>query len=269
MVMILIFIFILGLVVGSFLNVVIYRLKKGGKFFFDRSRCPHCKKELKVLDLVPVFSFLFSRGHCRYCKKKISWQYPLVELGTAFIFFFTFLKLDLLKLNIPYIAVFGSFPLFVFFSFILSSLIIIFVYDLRNYLIPDFVLVPSILATFFIISLSYSIFKNFPISENILGALLFSGFFLFQYFVSSGRWIGGGDIKLGLLLGLILGWKLALVSLILAYIFGALIALILIALKKKTRKDILPFAPFLIISFVFSLFYGPLVLNWYLNFLFG
>lgn len=263
----LVLIFILGLIVGSFLNVVIYRLKNGGNIIWDRSRCPHCKKTLGFWDLIPVLSFLAFKAHCRYCRKNISWQYPLVELGAAITFIVVFLNLDLLKNNFFYIAGLGSISVFIFFCFILSLTIVIFVFDLRYYLIPDVVLIPGILVTLGMFLLSFASSGKFSFFNNILGALIFSGFFLVQYFLSRGRWVGGGDIKLGLFLGLILGWKFTIVCLFLAYLSGAIVAIFLIILKKKTRKDILPFGPFLISAFVFSLFYGNYFLNLYLNFL--
>ena len=260
-----IFIFILGLIIGSFLNVVVYRLKNGGKIFFDRSRCIYCKKDLKVLDLIPVFSFLILKGCCRNCKKKISCQYIFVELGTAIAFVLTFLKLNLLESNFPVFSSFGPTFSFFFFLFIFSLMIVIFVYDLKYYLIPDAVLIPGVLVTLIVLLFAQLFYNNFSIFDNILGLVIFSGFFLFQYLISRGEWIGGGDVKLGILLGLILGWKVALVCLFLSYILGAFVAVVLIIFRRKTKKDILPFGPFLIFSFILSLFYGPFILNWYLN----
>lgn len=259
------FIFIFGLIVGSFLNVIIFRLKNGGRIILDRSKCLYCKKELQVLDLIPVLSFLFFQGRCRYCNKKISWQYPLVELVTALSFLLIFLNIDFLKINFPVFALWGDITLFLFFVFILSSLIVIFVYDLRYYLIPDIILLPAIIVVVAILVLA--VFSSyFFVLGNFFGALVFSGFFLAQYLISKGKWVGGGDVKLGILLGLILGWKLALLCLFLAYIAGALVASVLILLKKKTRKDVIPFGPFLIASFLVCLFYGTPILIWYLSF---
>ncbi len=263
--MISIFVLILGLVVGSFLNVVIYRLKNGGRIIADRSKCPYCKKELQVLDLIPVLSFLFFKGRCRYCKKKISWQYPLVELTTALSFILIFLNINFLGSSFPAFALWGDIILFLFFVFYLSSLIVIFVYDLRYYLIPDVVLLPAILLVLAILVFAVPS-SYFFILDNFFGALVFSGFFLAQYLISKGKWVGGGDVKLGILLGLILGWKLALVSLFIAYVTGAIVASALILLKKKTRKDVLAFGPFLIASFIIVLFYGQVILSWYLGF---
>jgi len=256
----------LGLIVGSFLNMVIYRLKNGGKLALDRSRCTKCKKELGILDLIPVLSFLLLKGRCRYCKKKISWQYPIVELATGIIFVFIFLNTELLKNNIPILGGSSSLIIFAFSALVTAALIIIFVYDLKYYLIPDIVLTPSIVISVLFFLVLATLGGSYPLLSNLLGALIFSGFFFFQYAISKGKWVGGGDIKLGLLLGFVLGWKLSILALILAYVSGSIIALTLIALKKKTRKDILPFGPFLILSSFICMFFGEAIIYWYLNY---
>lgn len=260
-------IFILGLILGSFLNVVIYRLKNGGTIVSGRSKCPKCKKKLSFLDLIPVFSFIFLKGKCKYCKKKISWQYPLVELASAFLAVFVFVNLGIVKNNFEVFSSFNEYFLFGILIYLFLSLLVIFVYDLLHYLIPDVVLLPALLFSVFIFLGTYFTGVNFSLIQHVLGMIIFSGFFAIQYFISKGRWVGGGDIKLGLFLGLILGWQLTLVSLFLAYVVGALVALVLMATKKKTRKDILPFGPFLIAASFISFFYGQAILDWYLRIL--
>lgn len=261
----LIIIFLLGLVVGSFINVIIYRLKNGGDIFFDRSKCPNCKKKLGVFELIPILSFIFSKGRCRHCNKKISIQYPLVEFITALFFVFTFLNNSFLSDNLSFLEK-NSINIFFFYSFLFSCLIAILVYDLKYYLIPDSIVFLALTLSIIYISVLVFLSGNILlIISNIAGALIYSGFFFFQYILSKGVWVGGGDIKLGLLLGFVLGWKLSILSLILAYVAGAFIAVALIGLKKKTRKDILPFGPFLIGSTILALFYGEIIINWYLN----
>lgn len=166
-------IFIFGLAVGSFLNAVIFRLEeeesviwsdaregvKGAKnnsftavipkIHFTRSHCPHCRRTLKWHDLIPVFSFLFLRGKCRYCGKKISWQYPVVEIATGLIFLLIFWKIWTPKLVLEGIGLYPEQVLAsIYWLYIASVLIIIFVYDLRHYLIPDKILFPAIAITF-------------------------------------------------------------------------------------------------------------------------
>ncbi|NTU69347.1 prepilin peptidase [bacterium] len=264
--LIVIYIVILGLIIGSFLNVVIFRIKNGENFVKGRSHCMHCKKTLSVLDLIPVISFLLLRGKCRYCKKKMSIQYPLVELATSFLFLYLYFNLDLLKFNLYAFSNVNNVFLYLLFMFFIMILLVIFVYDLKYYIIPDEVVVTGFLVAVFAIFYSYFFVANFSLLDNALGMILFSGFFAIQYFVSKGNWVGGGDIKLGLFLGVILGLKLTVVSLMLAYISGAAISLILIGLKMKTRKDIIPFGPFLILASFVSFFYGNAIISWYLGF---
>ncbi|MCD6410787.1 prepilin peptidase [bacterium] len=252
-------IFIFGLLVGSFLNSVIYRIKNNKKIVFDRSKCPHCGHILNWFDLLPLLSFILLRGKCRYCQKSISWQYPLVELFTALIFI---LPLVFPNNFLPSDIFFAGFWQILCYYFLLSAvLIVIFVFDLKYYFVPDKVLFLGILIS---VLFNVLIFRELLISK-ILGALLFSSFFLFQYLISKGKWIGFGDVKLGALLGFVLGWKLSLVNLFLSYLIGAIISIGLIAVQKKTLKSEIPFGPILIIGFLVSLLWGNEIILWYFN----
>jgi len=266
-----IFIFLIGLAVGSFLNTVIFRLKSHQPILFSRSRCPQCKKILAWYDLIPLISFILTFGKCRYCKKPISWQYPIVELITGILFVLGFIKiLSTQKLT-------NVWPIFVFnllyFWFIFSVLIIIFVYDLRFIIIPDKVIYPALVLTTLgnlVLDLLAKSSFTFPDSRFISG--LFAGFLSFAFFlilvlVSRGRWMGQGDVKLSLFLGLILGWPHILVCLFLAFVLGALIGLLLVVLKKKSLKDQIPFGPFLTSSCLLTIFFGSALLSWYLSLL--
>lgn len=259
------FVFFLGLIFGSFINVVIYRLKHGGTVISGRSKCPKCKKTLGFFDLIPILSFVFLGGKCRYCNRKISYQYPIVELSSGIILLLIYLKLDYIKTQFDVFSQANDIILFIFLGFFFLSLLAIFVYDLFYYIIPDSVILPLVLVSVLYYGLSYVLGIDFSLSDHVLGMFLYSGFFAAQYFLSKGKWVGGGDIKLGLALGLILGWQLTLVSLMIAYIAGSVISIILIGLGKKTRKDIIPFGPFLIASAFISLFWGNLFIDWYLG----
>jgi len=255
--MVYIFIFLLGLAVGSFLNCLIYRLEKNESFVGGRSYCPHCKHALQWIDLIPLISFFFLGGRCRYCHEKISVQYPIVEIATAVIF--------LLIFNIfPPISHMAEVINLIFLFYIASSLIVILVYDLKFYLIPDKVLFPAI-----IITLLYRLLLagEGGIWNYILAALAASGFFLFLFLLSRGEWMGFGDVKLAILLGLLLGFPNILVGLFLAFLFGAIIGLGLLFLKKKGLKSEIPFAPFLIIGTFLAMFFGIQLIQWYSNFL--
>jgi leader peptidase (prepilin peptidase) / N-methyltransferase len=236
---------VLGLVIGSFLNVVIFRLKSG-KTLNGRSQCLHCKHILSAWDLVPVFSFVFLRGKCRYCDGKISWQYPMVELFTAIFFWLAALKYGGPGVDLMFAAILGSF------------LIVIAVYDLKHYLILDKVVFPGI-----VIAAIYSIASGHVIS-GLAGAAAVSGFFYLQYLVSRGRWIGFGDVKFGLMLGLIGGWPVALLTLFLAYMLGAVTGVSLIAAGAKQLGSKLPFGTFLSFAAIITMLYGQEILDWYM-----
>jgi len=237
--MLYILIFILGLSVGSFLNVVICRLKTKETIIFNRSYCPKCRVILKWYDLIPVLSFLLQRRRCRYCKKKISWQYPVVEISTGLLFCLIF-NLQFTIFNLIYYFI------------IISFLIIIFVYDLKHYIIPNRIVYPGI-----IISLLYLLFIAYDsLFLYLLSAFIASGFFLALVLVSKGKWMGLGDVKLAFLMGLILGWPSILLALFLSFLSGAVIGVGLIVFGKKGFKSQIPFGPFLAGSTILIMFYN-------------
>jgi prepilin signal peptidase PulO-like enzyme (type II secretory pathway) len=245
------FIFLFGITVGSFLNCVIYRLEKNESFLRGRSYCPHCKHILSWQDLIPLLSFLTLKGKCRYCHQKISWQYPFVELATGVLFIFVTYH------TFPNLLVTGSWLL------ITSFLIVIFVYDFKHYLIPDKVIYPAIFTSFLCNLILHS---KFYILNSIYSALGASAFFLSIFLISRGKWLGFGDVKLGFLMGLFLGFPNILVSLFFAYLIGAIIGIGLIFAKKKTLKSEVPFGPFLVTGTFVALFWSNQLINWYLIF---
>jgi leader peptidase (prepilin peptidase)/N-methyltransferase len=250
--MIEVILFIFGLFFGSFLGVLSDRLVSGESFIKGRSHCDKCKKELGVLDLIPVLSFLYLSGKCRYCKTKLSISYPLIEILTGVLFFliYYFFKNESLI------------TLFYYFS-TLSGFIVIFFSDLKYGIIPDKIVVPlSILSILYILFIKSELLLPNLISG--VGAFLF--FIIVSYtffFLTKKESMGGGDIKLSLLLGLFLGFPGIIVSLYLAFLTGAFISIILILWKKKTSlKDSLPFGPFLIMGAVISFFSGSLLFHY-------
>ncbi len=285
-------VFAFGLAIGSFLNAFIYRLevrqglvltkgKHKGKHkpsvLRGRSFCPHCGHTLAWQDLIPLLSFLFLRGRCRYCKQRISFQYPLVELATGVVFLFIF--------NFQF-SISNEFSILQFFNilylFILaSSLITIFVYDLKHYLIPDKILYPAIGLAFLwrifeFLNLGFAQsfdwapgrmagWISMPLIQAILAGILASVFFFAIYLVSKGKWMGFGDVKLAFLLGLFLGWPSIVVALFSAFCLGAVAGIALIAFKKKGLKSEVPFAPFLIIGTAIAFFFGSDIMSWYLG----
>jgi len=240
-------IFILGLVVGSFLNVVIIRLETKESILLARSHCPKCKKTLKWYHLVPVFSFLIQKGKCAYCHKKISWQYPILEISTGLLF----LIIIIFNLNL------------FFYLIITCFLIIIFAYDLKHYIIPDKIIYPAIVIVFI-----FNLITNYQLpvtSYWLLSAFLASGFFLFLVLISRGKWMGMGDVKLAFFMGLVLGWPNILLALFLSFILGAVIGVALIILKIKKLKSQVPFGPFLVASTFIAMLFGEQIINWYIG----
>lgn len=241
-------VFITGLILGSFLNVVIYRLKELETIVLTRSHCPECKAELKWYDLIPFLSFIMLKTKCRYCGKPISWQYPLVEFGTALMFVLIFWQ-------------FGNTLGAYFLMLITLFLIVIFVYDLLHSIIPDEMVYPAI-----IIALIYLVIGNMAnFKLALISALIGGGFFIILYLLGKGKWMGFGDVKLGVLMGLLLPYPKILPALFIAFVLGTIVGLILIVFKKKTIKSEVPFGPFLIIGTYFAIFYGDKILNWYLQ----
>ena len=245
---------IFGLIVGSLLNVIIFRLKSGDKIVWARSKCLHCGHQLSAADLVPILSYVFLRAKCRYCHKKIDWQYPAVEGVTAVIF-----VLGYLKFLSPVLTV-ANLPAYLIFLFFSGVLLVIFVYDLKYYLILDEVTLPAWLFAFLANWL-----LGFSIFSLLLASLVLAGFFLFQFILSKGKWIGGGDIRLGLVMGAMLGWPMVLVALLLSYITGAAVSLGLLVFKQKSWGDQIPFGTFLTLATVVVLLYGEVILRWYLT----
>jgi prepilin signal peptidase PulO-like enzyme (type II secretory pathway) len=249
--------FVFGLIVGSFLNCVIFRLEKGENFLKGRSHCPHCGHVLAWYDLVPVLSFIILKRRCRYCGKNISWQYPIVELATGILFIFPFF-LSPLRYGIE-----SYFGLLFYFS-IISFLIIIFIYDLKHFIILDKVLFPAMVISFLYLTIN----SQLSIINHSLSALGAFAFFLSIYLISKGKWLGFGDVKLVILLGLLLGWPKILLSLFLSFVIGGTIGIGLIVFSKRKLKSEVPFAPFLILGALIAFFYGNTIINWYFSLIF-
>jgi prepilin signal peptidase PulO-like enzyme (type II secretory pathway) len=210
---------------------------------------------LNWLDLIPVFSFIFLGRKCRYCSEKISWQYPLVELATGALFVVAY------WMN-AHDSVFSiQYSILILRDWIaIAALIVIFVYDLKWMIIPDSVVLPALVAVAIL-----NFFIGVPIISMAIGLAIGFGFFGLQYVVSKGTWIGGGDLRLGALMGVLLGWPLILVALFLSYIIGAAISLVLIVQKKATAKSQVPFGVFLAPAAIVALFWGQKILSWYLG----
>jgi len=243
-----IIVFLVGLAVGSFLNVVILRIDDLKSILYTRSKCPHCQEMLRWYDLIPFISFVFLKGKCRHCSKNISWQYPLVELGVAVLFVLLYFQFQI------------SWAL-VFYALIFTILTVIFAYDIKYQLVPD----EFVWLVLIIILAGSWYFGGFGFLNMILGGLIGGGAIALLVVISKEKWMGAGDIKIAIALGALVGYPQALLVLFLAFIIGSLFGVGLIIFKKKGLKDSLPFAPFLISSALITLFFGNLIIFWYLD----
>lgn len=250
MILIITYFFIVGLIFGSFFNVVGLRIPENISIIKPRSSCPKCNHILSPLELIPVFSFLLQRGKCKKCHTKISVIYPIFELFTGILFAFSF-------------CYFG-FTLEIIVSLTLVSLLMIIVIsDYKYMIIPDKVLM--FFGLFFILERIFIPLQ--PWWSPLLGAVVGFGLLLFIAIISKGG-MGGGDIKLFAVLGMVLGWKLVLFSFFMSTLFGAVFGLIGMLFKKIERGKPIPFGPYIALGTFVSYFYGEILIGWYsVNFL--
>ncbi len=238
-----IIIFIIGLMVGSFLNVVIYRLPQGEGFLLSRSYCPNCQTTLKVVDLIPVFSFLFTRGKCRYCEAKISGQYAIGELLTASLAL-------LLYLN------FGFSAQFWIYAYLTSLLIICSFIDFEHHIIPNKITYPNI-----IIGLILSLFfEHITVINSISGVFLPALFLLVIALLYKGG-MGMGDVKFIAMIGAFIGAKYGFFAIFMASLIGSIIGVVLLAFKIKGMKSHVPFGPMLASGALVMIFLGDEIID--------
>lgn len=252
---------LLGLIFGSALTALISRQAKGERWWKGRSHCPACRHTLAVRDLVPVLSYLLLRGKCRYCRGTIGASYPVLELSTAALFVVAALvRLGPAAWGGPEALAAPGWPLLLRDALAIVVLVQIFTYDLWFGYILDQITLPAI-ALFLGVNLALGM----PVQSLLTGAAVGGGFFLAQYLLSGGAWIGGGDIRMGLLMGVLLGWPLILAALFLAYLSGGAVGAVLLASKRKTVGSQVPFGTFLSAATVAVLFWGDALVSWYLH----
>ena len=240
----------------------------------DRSYCPECRKQIAWYDNIPVLSFIILKGKCRYCQKKISWQYPSVELITGVLFVLAFISNFQFSIfnfqtifNFQFLPA-GHYTIFNIIAltrdfFVISVMIVIFIYDLRWYLILDKVTIPT-----GIVVLLFNLALGLNLWNLLISGIIGGSFFLIQFLISKGKWVGGGDIRLGALMGLILGWPYVMLAIFLAYVIGSVVAIGLLISRKKKWGSMVPMGIFLSTATIIILFWGEFILNWYLGFLY-
>jgi prepilin signal peptidase PulO-like enzyme (type II secretory pathway) len=292
--------FILGTVIGSFLNVVVDRMDTERSAFKGRSFCPYCGKTLAWWEMVPVLNYLYLRGRCSSCHHKLPLQYPLVEFLTGLLFLGTYLRFLRFPLinntifnnlffswNLENFLLLITFFIWLYWIFVLVAIAL---YDIKKYLVASEILIPAI-----IISLIYKIVIGILLTSNKFFILKQTNFLLgnntfvfgqYSYFASlilgiiSGfifiaslafftkeKAMGWGDALIGILMGIILGFPNIIIALIIAFLSGGFVSLPLLILKKKTMKSYLPFAPFLVFGTLSVLLFGDIIIKGYLSIL--
>jgi leader peptidase (prepilin peptidase) / N-methyltransferase len=236
-----------GLALGSFLNVVIARVPAGRSLVYPGSACPGCSAPLAWYDNIPVLSFVVLRGRCRACGMRIAWRYPIVEAVTAAV------------LMLAYVA-FGPSAEFLIACVLLPALIVMTAIDLQHQMIPDAITLPGI-PIGLLINLATG---RISWVESGIGILVGGGLF-FVIIVASRGGMGGGDLKLGAMLGAFLGWKALLFGLFVAIVLGGAIGAVLLLTGRRGRKDPIPFGPFLAAGGAMALFWGERAFSWWMG----
>jgi len=294
--------FIIGAILGSLVKALADR-SLNYRSFLGRSYCPKCIHKLRWYDLTPIVSYLILRGKCRYCEDKISLEYLLVEVGmgilVGFLFWQSFNNFQFVFQTAFGRTIFNPFSIFIaellFNTFFITVLAILFLTDIKKMLIPDRIVIPAIwigITFITVITAIKIIFLYYYLSQTLLGqklleqtdyfqrhalitaepllgsilmAAAIGGFFMALIILTKGKGMGGGDVKLGALIGLGLGFPHGLVALMLSFLSGATVSLVLILMGKKHFGQNIPFGPFLVLGSLMALFWGPQIVNWYLQ----
>lgn len=248
MVLYLVAFFLFGTILGSFFNALVWRFLRRDRSIAEKhSVCIHCGHTLAPYDLIPVASYVLLFGRCRYCHKSIPWHYPVVEIATGAVVVLPFLVWGFSwKAGAAGMLALVLLPLFLL--------------DLRYKILPDVLTLPGLL-----VGIVVGIAFHRTFESIVIGGILGAGFFALQYAVSRGKWIGDGDIRLGGIMGLALGWQLVLVALALAYVSGAAVSVLLLSTGKKQWTSELPFGVFLTCATYAALLWGTPALNAYLQ----
>lgn len=248
-----ILIFVLGLIVGSFSNVCIYRIPRNESIIYPASHCPKCRSSISPKDNIPLLSYILLKGRCRNCKSKISIQYPVVEFLTGLIYLIIYLIFGLSIQSLIYII-------------LSSALIIIAFIDLNEQVIPEVISLPGIviglILGFFVPYISFiNSALGIVIGGGIILVIRLAGSLIFKK-----ESMGIGDIELAAMIGAFLGWRYIMISLFLGFFLGALAGILLILSKIKSREDVIPFGPFIVLGSFITLLWGEKIIFWYIGF---
>jgi leader peptidase (prepilin peptidase) / N-methyltransferase len=253
--------FVFGLLIGSFLNVCIYRIPRGESIVFPPSHCTNCGTGLKAIDLVPVLSFIFLKARCRSCGEKISFRYPAIELLTALIFSAVFYKYGL---SIDFLV----------FSFLISILIAVFFIDIDHRIIPDELVLTGLsggaLLFLYNIFSPVSIYADRKWWNPLLGMAIGSGFLLLVSVVGmliykTDDAMGMGDVKIFAPIGIFLGWRMTIAALFISIVLAGLSGVLLMLAGLRNKKDTFPFGPYIVAGTFITVIWGWELLGWYVN----
>ena len=248
-----VFVGLFGLSIGSFLNVLIYRLPRNIPFLLNRSICPHCQQSLKWYHNIPLFSYVLLLGKCGFCKARISWRYPAVELFNALFYLYFYWQ-------------FGIGYQFFVFSLLSSALLAIFFIDLDFQIIPDFITIPGMICGLAISWLP----EGIGIWNSVIGLLVGGGSLYLMAiigdFIFRKESMGGGDIKMTAMLGAFLGWQQILFVFICSSVIGLVVSVAVMAFSRKLRETrLIPFGPFLAVAAGIAIVYGRQIIDFYVN----
>lgn len=252
---------VLGLCLGSFIGAFVWRVKHGEDWVRGRSMCDHCKHKLAARDLVPVLSWLAVNGKCRYCRKPISWEHPLGELIAAGLFLGSYTYW-------PFQFDASGTTLFIFWLVFLLGFMALAIFDMKWMILPNNLVFPLAgVATVQILAMAVTFNGGLTVLyEAFWGVIIGGGLFYALFQFSDGKWIGGGDVKLGAVLGLIVGGPTAaLMMIFLASVLGSLVAVPLMLTGRLKSNSRLPFGPFLLLACIITYLFGASMLAWYQN----
>lgn len=281
--------FLLGSVLGS-LSLALADRSLTQQSFWGRSYCPNCKKQLRWYDLFPILSFIILAGRCRFCKKQIKIDYLLAEVMMGLVIAFLFIS------EFHNFSTIGGPAELILKIFFITILAILFITDIRKMFIPDRIIFPALIIGFissliitiskicylyYYLSLSiigrlllpphndyfqrHALITAWPFLAGILMAFMIGGFFMGLIIITRGKGMGGGDVKLGAFIGLMLGFPQSLLAIVTSFILGAIFSIILLIAGKKHFGQSIPFGPFLVLGSLVSLFWGNQIIDWYLK----
>ncbi len=253
---------ILGLLAGGIANARVMRTKESLIFTTSRS-CSICAAPAHPKEFLPIFGYFAVKGRCHKCSAVIPWQYPVTEAVFGILFVVLAARaLGLWGFDIPaYVSINETFLLFVRDAIVASALILIFVFDYRAYIIPDRLTIPAMVT-----AIVCNMILGVPVTTIMLGGFLIGAFFAFQFLMSQGRWVGGGDIRMGMLMGFLLGPMLGVIALLISYIMGAAGGVYLLASKKRTLGSHVPFGTFMAVGTLIAMLWGQQIFDWYSSF---